>query len=52
MYSFLEQTCTDNFSFMYGNEESNENTSFFENLNATRIAKITRLMIGQKLYTK
>ena len=46
IYSCLEQSSTDNISFIDENEESNESTSFPNNLKATGIANINRLMIG------
>ena len=45
-YSCLEQSSTDNISFIDENEESSESTSFLNKLKATRIANINRLMIG------
>ena len=46
LYSCLEQSSTDNISFIDGNDESSESTSFLNKLKATRIANINRLMIG------
>ena len=46
IYSCLEQSSTDNISFIDENEESSESTSFLNKLKATRIANINRLMIG------
>ena len=45
IYSCLEQSSTDNVSFIDENEESNKSTSFLDKLKATRIANINRLMI-------
>ena len=44
--SCLEQSSTDNISFIDENDESSERTSFLNKLKATRIANINRLMIG------
>ena len=54
LYSCLEQSSTDNISFIDGNDESSESTSFLNKLKATRIANINRLMIGHinKFYSK
>ena len=46
IYSYLEQSSTNNISFIDENEESSESTSFLNKLKATRIANINRLMIG------
>ena len=46
MYYCLEQSSTDNISFIDANEESSESTSFLNKLKARRIANINRLMIG------
>ena len=46
MYSCLEQSSTDNISFIDENEDSNENTSILNKLNATRIGNINRLITG------
>ena len=46
IYSYLEQSSTDNISFIDENEESSESTSFLNKLKVTGIAKINRLMIG------
>ena len=46
IYSCLEQSSTDNISFIDENEESSESTSFLNKLKATRIANINRGMIG------
>ena len=46
IYSYLEQSSTDNISFIDENEESSESTSFLNKLKATRIANTNRLMIG------
>ena len=46
IYSCLEQSSTDNISFIDENEKSSESTSFLNKLKATRIANINRLMIG------
>ena len=46
IYSCLEQSSTDNITFINENEESNESTSFLNKLKTTCIANIKRLMIG------
>ena len=48
IYSGLEESPTDNISFIDENEESNESTSFLNKLKAMHIAIIKRLMIGLK----
>ena len=45
----LEQSSTDNISFIDENEESSGSTSFVNKLNTTRIANINRLMIGHMI---
>ena len=46
IYSRLEQSSTDNISFIDENEESRESTSFLNKWKATRVANINKWMIG------